>query len=108
MKTARLTDFTNGWLIGNFEPSLMKANFEVGLKTHEKGEFHRDHFHKLYTEFNLVIEGTMIVNGKEFTAGDIFVLYPYEISQVEYLTDVKVLVARDGSDPTDKYEVIVK
>jgi len=108
MKTAKLTDFNNGWFLGNFEPSIKKTNFEIGLKTHEKGEFHRDHFHKLSTEFNLVVEGTMIVNGKQFSEGDIFVLYPYEISQVEYLTDVKILVARDGSDPSDKYEVIVK
>lgn len=108
MKTAKLADFTKGWILGNFEPSLMKTNFEVAVKTHEKGEFHRDHFHKLFKEFNLVLEGSMIVNGNQFHEGDIFVLYPYEISQVEYLTDVKVLVIRNGSDPTDKYECIVK
>jgi len=108
MKTAKLTDFTNGWFLGNFEPSLMKTDFEVGLQIHERGEFHRDHFHKLYTEFNLIVEGTLIINGQQFSEGDIFVLYPYEISQVEYLTDVKILVARNGSDPNDKYEVIVK
>ena len=39
-----------------------------------------------------------------FCPNDIFILYPYEISQVEYLTDVEIVVVRDLSDPTDKYK----
>ncbi len=105
MKTARIEDFIKGWFVGNFEPSLLKANFEVGLHQHRAGEFHQDHFHKRGTEINLVVEGEIKINGKVFVSGDIFVLEPYEISQCEYLTDVKLVVVRNLSDPDDKFEV---
>lgn len=107
MKKAHIDNFIKGWFIGNFEPSLLKANFEVGVQTHAAGELHTDHFHKLSTEINLVIEGTIKINNQLFVPGDIFILEPYEISQVEYITDVKILVVRNQSDPDDKYEVVV-
>lgn len=103
MKKAHITDFVKGWLVGNFEPSLLKADFEVGLATHHAGEFHQDHFHKSATEINVVIQGAVSINGQVFKEGDIFVLYPFEVSQAEFLTDVKILVIRDRSDPSDKY-----
>jgi hypothetical protein len=103
MKRARIEDFFKGWIVGNFEPSLLKADFEVGVATHTAGEFHQDHFHKNCIEINLVIDGSVKINGDIFNAGDIFVLYPYEVSQAEFLTDVKILIVRDKSDPSDKY-----
>jgi len=108
MKIAHIERFTKGWFVGNFDPSLLKADFEVGLHQHKAGEFHQDHFHKLGTEINVMIEGRLLLNGNEFGPGEIFVLEPYEISQVEYLTDVKLIVVRDISDPNDKYEVEIK
>jgi len=108
MKIAHIEQFTKGWFVGNFDPSLLKADFEVGLHQHKAGEFHQDHFHKLGTEINVIIEGHLLLNGNEFGPGEIFVLEPYEISQVEYLTDVKLIVVRDISDPNDKYEVEIK
>lgn len=105
MKTARIEDFFKGWFVGNFEPSLLRRNFEVGFHQHKAGEQHQDHFHKRSTEINLVVEGEIKINGRIFVTGDIFVLEPYEISQCEYLTDVKLVVVRNGSDPTDKFEV---
>lgn len=105
MKTARIEDFVKGWFVGNFEPSLLKRNFEVGFHQHHAGEYHQDHFHKQSTEINLVVEGEIRINGRTFVAGDIFVLEPYEISQCEYITDTKLVVVRSQSDPTDKYEI---
>lgn len=105
MKIARIEDFFKGWIVGNFEPSLLKADFEVGFHQHKAGEFHQDHFHKRSTEVNLVVEGEIKINDKVFVPGDIFVLEPYEVSQCEYLTDVKLVVIRDRSDPTDKFEI---
>jgi len=105
MKKAHIDNFIKGWFVGNFEPSLLKENFEVGFHQHKAGDFHQDHFHKHSTEINLVVEGKVKINGEVFRAGDIFVLEPYEISQCEYLTDVKLVVVRNLSDPNDKFEV---
>lgn len=104
MKTYSLDNFKNGWIVGNFQPSILKGDFEVGLHRHKKGEHHQDHFHKKSTEINLVVSGEISINNCFFKKNDIFVLEPYEVSQVEYLTDVEILVIRDMSDPTDKYE----
>tara|TARA_B100001094_G_C18187164_1_gene804568 strand:- start:2527 stop:2859 length:333 start_codon:yes stop_codon:yes gene_type:complete len=103
MDVNNLKHMKGGWLIGNFEPSVFKADFEVGIHKHKKGEFHQDHFHKIGTEINCVLEGIVKINGKQFLQDDIFILYPYEISQVEYITDCKILVARSHSIPSDKY-----
>jgi quercetin dioxygenase-like cupin family protein len=108
MKIDHIDNFTKGWFVGNFDPSLLKANFEVGLHQHKAGEFHQDHFHKLGTEINVMVEGRILINGKTFGPGDIFVFEPYEVSQVRYLTDVKLIVVRDISDPNDKYEIEIK
>ena len=104
MKQAHIKDFVKGWFVGNFEPSLLKADFEVGVAKHKAGEFHQDHFHKRAIEINVVLEGRMTINGEEFGPGDIFVLHPYEVSQAEFITDVTVVIVRDRSDPSDKYE----
>lgn len=103
MKKEKLENFFKGWVVGNFEPSLLKANFEVGIAKHQAGEYHQDHFHKKSIEINVVIQGKIKVNDEEFNSGDIFVLYPYEVSQVEFLTDVIIVVVRDKSDPLDKF-----
>ena len=56
MKKFKLDDMKGGWFVGNFEPSVMKADFEVGIHRHKKGEFHQDHFHKKGTEINVIPE----------------------------------------------------
>ena len=108
MKLAKLSDFNKGWIVGQFEPSLLKADFEVGIHTHNAGEHHQDHFHKINTEINILLDGQMNVNGRLIAPGDIFILEPYEISQVEFITDVRLVVVRNGSDPKDKYVVELK
>ena len=105
MKQAHIKDFVKGWFVGNLEPSLLQANFEVGFHQHTAGEFHKDHFHKKSTEINLVVEGSIKINDQVFGPGEIFVLGPYEVSQCEYLTDVKLVVVRNISDPNDKFEI---
>ena len=53
-------------------------------------------------------KGKLKLNGEIFEPGDIFILYPYEVSQVEYLTDVELTVVRNISDPNDKYMFDIK
>jgi hypothetical protein len=107
MKKYHIDQFFKGWFVGNFEPAILKENFEVGVITHTKGEFHQDHFHKEATEINLVLFGSVKINGEIFNENEIFVLSPYEVSQAEFITDVKILVVRDKSNPQDKYPFTV-
>ena len=103
MKKLNLNDFFKGWLVGKFSPVLFEADIEVGIARHTKGEYHQDHYHKLSTEYNIVVEGQVKINEQIFGPDDIFILYPYEVSIAEFLTDVTIVIIRDRSDPTDKY-----
>ena len=108
MKKFKLDDMKGGWFVGDFEPTAFKANFEVGIHRHKKGEFHQDHFHKKGTEINCMRKGKVICNGKHLKANDIFVIEPYEVSIVEFLTDIKVIVVKDICDTDDKYSFDIK
>ena len=103
MIITRIEDFDRGWFIGNFEPSILKTkDFEVGVLTHKKGEVWLAHYHEFSDEYNYLISGKMIIQGKEINEGDIFVLYKYEIADPIFLEDCSVLVIKKPSVPGDK------
>ena len=56
----------------------------------------------------MIIEGEMICNGQHLKANDIFVIEPYEVSIVEFLTDVKVIVVKNICNTKDKYSFDIK
>lgn len=107
MKRHKLEDFWRGWIIGNFEPSLLKTEaFEVGVLTHKKGEVWPKHYHKVGTEFNVLLEGKMIIQGQEINKHDVFVFEPNEVADPEFLEDCVVVCIKTPSLPGDKYEVL--
>lgn len=104
MQFDNIQRFFRGWYVGNFEPSIFKTDgFEVGLLTHSKGEKWPKHLHKIATEINLLVEGKMIIGGREISSGDIFVILPNEVAEPEFLTDCKLVVIKTPSIPGDKY-----
>ena len=106
MIISNIKNFKNGWMIGNFEPSLLKTqNFEVGVHVYLKNFRGDKHYHTISTEFNYIINGEVIINGNTLSTGDIFVLEPNEISESAFLEDTTILVVRNFSDPQDKYIV---
>ena len=101
-----IKNFKNGWIIGNFVPSLLKTqHFEVSIQFHPKGFVGQKHFHKRSIEYNYVASGKMKICDKEVKTGDIFVFAPGEISESEFLEDTTLVIVRSPSDPTDKYLV---
>jgi quercetin dioxygenase-like cupin family protein len=107
MEIRRIEDFTRGWIIGNFDPSLLKTDkFEVGLLTHKAGEMWPKHYHEVATEYNVLVSGRMIIQGKELKSGDVFVFNPGDIADPIFLEDCSVLVVKVPSIIGDKYEVL--
>ena len=45
----------------------------------------------------------MKIHGELLKRGDIFIIYPNEVVDPEYLTDCELIITRDGSYPGDKY-----
>lgn len=101
-----LSEFKRGWIIGNFEPSVLRTDqFEVAVITHTKGEVWPAHYHKIGTEYNVLLQGKMIVCGQEINPWEVFIFEPGEIADPIFLEDCKVLCVKVPSVPGDKYEV---
>ncbi|AQZ50217.1 hypothetical protein [Martelella mediterranea] len=110
MKTARLDDMVKGWFIGNFDPSLAKTeDVEVAVKRYDRGDSEARHFHKIATEYTVVVQGRIRMNGVEYGAGDIIVMEPGEATDFECLENdsVNVVVKIPGAR-NDKYMGIAR
>ena len=105
MKVEKLTNMKGGWFIGNFDPSLFKTNdVEVAVKSYNKGDCEESHYHKIATEYSVVISGRVRMNNIEYGVGDIIVMEPGESTDFESLEDntVNVVVKIPGAND-DKY-----
>jgi quercetin dioxygenase-like cupin family protein len=105
MKTAKLENMKGGWFVGNFDPSMLKTNdCEVSVKSYKKGDHEEPHYHKIATEYTVIITGRAKMNGIEYHAGDIIVMEPDEDTDFESLEDgtTNVVVKIPGAN-NDKY-----
>lgn len=104
MKKLKLSESGDrGWFIGNFDRAVIRTDqFEVNWQTNLRGHG-TNHYHKIITEVQLVTRGRMLVNGQIFEAGDICVLEPGDISQIDYLEEVDTVAIKFPSVPDDKY-----
>lgn len=104
MKKAKISDSgARGWFIGDFPEAVYRTkDFEVNYQNNVKGHS-PTHYHKIITEIQLIIRGRMVVNGVLFEAGDICILEPGDIGQMEFLEDTETVCVKFPSVPTDKY-----
>lgn len=106
MDIYKFEDMKGGWFVGDFEPTAYKTSeFEVCYKFHKKGEKWDTHYHKKGTEINFLVKGKMKIQDKEIKEGEIFTIYPYEISEPEFLEDCILIIVKTPSVPGDKYIV---
>jgi hypothetical protein len=105
MKIEKLDTMTRGWFIGNFEPSMYKCDFEVGVKEYKKGDIEHGHIHKLAKEFTVFLSGKARMNNIYIERGDIVQIDEFEPSDFECIEDCITLVVKTKSAPNDKYEL---
>lgn len=106
MNITKIQDYVRGWFIGDFEPTILRTkDFEVGVLTHPKGEKWPAHYHKKSIEYNVLISGKMVVQGKELNSGDVFVFEKEEIADPIFIEDCTVVCVKVPSIPSDKFEV---
>ena len=101
-----LQDMFNGWFIGNFEPSLLKTNaVEVGIKKYKAGAYEGMHFHKIATEFTVIVSGEVEMDGVKYQENDILKINPGVATDFLALTDVVTVVVKIPGANDDKYLV---
>ena len=99
-----IESFHKGWIIGNFEPSIFKTTeLDIGILDLKSGEIGDGHFHKQHVEYNIIIQGKAKIKDKIYSDGDIFIYNPFERSDVEYLSNTKLLVIKTPATKNDKY-----
>jgi quercetin dioxygenase-like cupin family protein len=106
MKVYKLDDFTKGWVVGDFEPSIIKTGYvEVGVKTYKSGDYEPKHYHQVATEITIIGSGKVRMNGIEYKSGDIIVIEQNDITDFEVLEDTVTTVIKLPSASGDKYLV---
>jgi hypothetical protein len=104
MESFNVKDMINGWFIGNFEPTLLNTgDFEVALKRYKMGDIEKEHTHKIATEFTLIVEGEVEMNGMKYVKDEIIKINPHESTDFKCLTDVISVVVKIPSVKMDKY-----
>lgn len=104
MKKHNLDDMIGGWFIGNFEPSLFKTNdVEVAVKKYKAGDSEEAHYHKLATEYTVILKGKVKMMDIEYKQGDILIISPMESTDFLALTDVTTVVVKIPGASNDKY-----
>jgi quercetin dioxygenase-like cupin family protein len=106
MNVIHMRSMKNGWFVGDFDPTALKtAAAEVCHRIHQAGDKWDAHYHKKATEINYVVKGSMRIQGSVVKEGDIFILYPYEVADPEYLEDTELVIVKIPSVKDDKYSV---
>jgi len=100
---SNLSEYKNGWLLGNFSPAVIQTyDFEVCVKTFKLGDRETSHYQVIATEITVVLSGRIRMGEILLTEDEILVVEPGEIVDFEALTDCKVLGIKFPSLPEDK------
>lgn len=104
MQIEKLNSMVRGWVVGNFEPAVLKTeDFEFAVQHFKAGTHAPWHYHKLATEITVIITGKAQMNGKELSEGDIIVLQSGEGADFKAITDVITAVIKTPGALNDKY-----
>lgn len=105
MEVFKLEDMKGGWFIGNFEPTLLATGeVEVAVKKYKKGDYEKSHYHKIATEYTVIVSGEVEMNGVRYAGGDIIRIDPSEATDFRVLSEeVVTTVVKLPCVAGDKY-----
>ena len=107
MKKISLKDFTRGWFVGNFTPSLLKQEgIEVAIQSYLSGDEEAKHYHNKATEISFIVSGSASFNGQILNEGDGIIIFPKEINKFKAISDCKVVVVKYPSCKKDKFILV--
>jgi hypothetical protein len=99
-----LSNFTKGWFVGRFEPTLHATDdVEVAIKHYCAGDFEASHHHKIATELTAVVSGRVLMSGEEIGPGEIIRIPPGQSTDFTALTDATTVVVKLPCVAGDKY-----
>ena len=75
------------------------------MKYYKAGDAESLHYHKIATEYTVIVSGSVKMSGKVYNAGTIVVMEPGEVTDFEALTDAVNVVVKIPGANNDKYVV---
>lgn len=106
MKFDNLSEMIRGWIVGDFEPSLIRRDdIEIAIQRYKSGDSEPKHVHQIATEITVIASGEALLNGEVLKEGAIVTIEPGEAAEFKALTDVVTVVVKTPSIPNDKYLV---
>jgi quercetin dioxygenase-like cupin family protein len=104
MKRYSLENFTRGWLVGDFEPNIIRTkDFEFMVRHYKAGDTEAKHVHKLADEITVIVSGKFVMNGETLGPGDIVHLVPGDPADFVCIEDGANAVIKTPSVMGDKY-----
>lgn len=108
MKHFRLEDMVKGWVVGGFDPAVLRTDdFEVAVKHYRAGDREDAHVHVVATEVTVIVSGTVHMLGRDWSAGDIVVVEPGTLTAFHALSDAVNVVIKVPSVAGDKYPATI-
>ncbi len=102
----RLENFQRGWILGDFDPTIVKTkDFEVAIKHYKKGDREKKHLHKKADEYTVIISGIFKMNGKLLKKNDIVWVEKNQAVDFECVENGSNVVVKMPSVADDKYIV---
>jgi quercetin dioxygenase-like cupin family protein len=106
MKKFKLEDFTRGWIVGDFTPTILHSkDFEFMVREYKKDDKEDRHMHKIAEEITVIVSGKFMMNGELLSKGDIVHLLPGENTDFVCIEDGVTAVVKTPSVKNDKYLV---
>ena len=104
MNKYNLSQFTRGWMVGDFSPSIIRTkDFEFMVRSYKAGENEARHVHKVADEITVVVSGKFHMNGEDLVAGDVIHLSPGDSADFACIEDGSTAVIKTPSVMGDKY-----
>lgn len=98
-----LSDFQDGWVVGDFSPSLHRTSLiEVGFKEFKEGEFESCHIQLSATEITVVIRGEIRLAGLTASEGELIEIPPLVHGSFHAVSSCQLMVIKFPSKPGDK------
>lgn len=99
-----LKNYVRGWIVGDFDPSVLKTKeLDFGVMYYDVGEEHPPHYHKICTEYIVIVGGKHRIGNKDYIKGDICIIKPYEKTGYKCLRSGSLAVVKVPSGKGDKY-----
>lgn len=104
LERSHLDQFTKGWFVGRFEPTLLATDdVEVAIKHYRAGEHEDGHYHKVATEVTAIVAGRVRMSGEEIGPGEIVRIAAGQSTDFHAITDATTVVIKLPCVAGDKY-----